>query len=289
MILGKNLVSKYDANWTLERFAWLIKNFSPTYGPLRASLCCIEGGMMEVEHYPIAAYPEAWAKACFESIKYRAGMGRWPIEFVGLEKDRPRRASDKELPAFGQRQPSLERYYTDAYGRPVIYYEPSRITEPGYITARAARSLAALIHLSASAPEQLQQDNPETINTVTAAFLGLGLPLAYSEEARKSREEGVVIDAFHRIPGAHAIFASAVFLSLKGCDGARAERLYSGLIDDLDLERLQEAFAQLRHFNNDITRLRAQIMGAEQDLFAVPDDGELAAGHVDNIALAVKL
>lgn len=267
MILGRNIVSREDAVWGLERFGWLIENFCPKYGPLRASLTCIKDGELSLDHYSAQTNALDWAMACFETIRYQAGMQHWPISFVARDKSLPKRANDSELPELSGHSGNEDRYYTDELGRPIIYFEPKRIEEPGYITHRAAAMLSGILHRSVEKPADIRKDSNARITAVTAAFLGLGLPIA-SRGRNKNvipfNGEPKVLDASCRRPGAESIFACAIFLSVKGCDGARAKRLYTTLIDDDIMSDLQDAFAQLRHYKNDISRLRNLAMTTEQ-------------------------
>ncbi|WP_017930354.1 hypothetical protein [Robiginitomaculum antarcticum] len=222
----KYRVGAQNIAWERDYFADLMTQFGDDIGPRHSDLLIPENGFL-------AAFPQRrmfegekdYVEAFLSDLQGRLNMRHYPIQTTGLERDKPKLAEHRELnkPVHND---ALERYYTDIYGRPVAYYEPSRLGEPLYLLCRMSQVLTDIVQMaavtSANATKKPYRQRTEFI----ASFLGLGpvyeLTKSYFDQVtRRSSQKG---------PPGIPLRGTLLFLHHKGCPLEQIQTDYAHLL-----------------------------------------------------------
>lgn len=265
MILGRHIVSRRVAAWQIERFAWLIEQHCPKLGPLRSAFQTYDGeDLCGMPPYDPAA-PEAWAQAYFRAFLTRINFPEIPVMLVMRDKVLPKCDDHKEL-TIPPRNQSHERYYTDQYGRPVIYAEPSKLSIPGYLARRLTVAISDQIQMSTRKSDEISNDKGDELTALTAIFLGLGLVM--TSHSRRDDPSVMsspnIIDSFNRPNESEALFATAIYWSVKGYQHGQALSIHGPNYSLAERKSLDQAYKQLRSYSTDIERLRSMAIKADR-------------------------
>lgn len=229
----------------IEIFEWLNAEFGETLGPLWSSL-------ERHDYFDETIFKDITDEASRQRIIQgysnnlcsRMGLCRWPVQVAILDKEQPALSTHKELD-IPQHVMSLERYYTDKWGRPVAYFEPSRLEQPGYVSVRLVTFLAQLIIKSTDNFSVVTQYPYSGLICATAAWLGFGQIIsAYGSGNDKERDY------------------TGLMLYLR-CRGELPEQIRSNFarrMPDLDMVRLKTALSEAEHMDGEITRLRNSML-----------------------------
>lgn len=220
----------------LQGFTTLARTFSPEYGPLRSNFW--------TQNDPDIRD----AIDSFERLKIGCGLAARPMEAVIREKSLPKRDSDKEL---HQMSGVLGRYYTTQFGYPVVYLDPARLNEAGYVNHRSASMLAQQL-LIGHEPDLKPMSDWQQSLILTASFLGMGLIFA-SDGALPPMPEQT-----------DPILASALFLAIKGHDASRIALHYKGELDTAMLDNLTLAVEITAQYQDQINTIRSLAMADKQ-------------------------
>lgn len=221
----------------LRGFEYLAQAFSPDYGPLRAHFWT-----------PISTPLNSDPIEVFETLKTGCGLGRRPMEAVLRKKSLPKRASDKELYQLGD---TLGRYYITEFGYPVVYFDPARVEEHGYIHHRSATMLSQQLLIGHKLDTEFMEDWQQSL-ILTAGFLGMGLIFA-SEGAMPPMPEQI-----------DPILTSALFLAIKGHDSKRVALHYQDALEEQMFKSLIAAVDMTCEFQSEIDAIRKLAMADTQ-------------------------
>ena len=210
---------------------------------------------------------DQWAQNYLRAFLARLNCSDMPITLVLRDRTLPKRDSDKELisPSY---QDYSDRYYTDQYGRPVLYAEPSKLSRSGYLARRLTIAVSNQIQLSSHTPlSELNEHDKRHLSYLTAVFLGLSLVLTPNSRAQKSDGALEVTpgDNFSRPDETQILYATAIYWRLKGQTFEHAMSLYSEQYNEKAREILRQAFIQLSEFNAEIEDLRKCLIETCQE------------------------
>lgn len=263
---SRDIQSQALAKSQLNHFKGLIENHCPKFGPLRSVFQTFENGELAGMPAYDPNHPEGWAQDYLKEFLAGINCADMPITLVLRDKNLPKRDSDKELlsPIYHCHD---TRYYTDQYGRPVIYAEPSKLGHLGYLARRLTLAISSQIQLASQTERELSEDDQRHLCQLTAVFLGLSLVLTPSsrsiatDDAIDNAEE----DNLFRPNETKILFATVLYWRLKGQKYEHAMSLYGDQYNAGARKILKSAFTCLQDFNDEIVSLRQCVIERCQD------------------------
>lgn len=250
-------ISRQDRVWERDCFNDLVTQFGDDFGPRHSDILIPENGFL-------SAFPQRntfqndneYVQAFMLDLQNRLKMQRYPIQTAGLERHQPKLNEHRELQMPGHCDAD-ERYYTDIYGQPVAYYEPSRLGEPLYLLCRISQVLTDIVHMAASAPSNVLPKTYQERSELIASFLGLGPVFALTKPYRnkvqceKSGKSGTGV--FLR--------GTLLFLHHKGCSAETITTDYA--------QRLTQIFGP--SFGKDLSKYKNWIQNKTLGVAPVSD------------------
>ena len=161
--------------WSKEYFEDLMRQFGKSCGPMTSSLHIpMQGSLVNLPVRSAFESDEQWVSSYCKSLQDMIGMSRYPVKVFALERDQPKLDGHREL-SLCRNPDAKERYYTDAYGHPVAYYEPSRLEKPCYLLRRLTDVLSDMLQFGLGTGSESPESCYESRSDLIACFLGLGL------------------------------------------------------------------------------------------------------------------
>ena len=177
---------------TADSFGNLIRQFGDMCGPLQGSLHIpVDGSLTNLPVRDNFQTDQDWVSAYTQSLQDMVGMSRFPVKVFGLERDQPKMDGHREL-TLSRNPDAKERYYTNMYGHPVAYYEPSRLSEPYYLLRRMTDVLSDILHFGSKPDEDIANSSYEDRSDLIAGFLGLGLVRIKRNDASEIRDAALM-------------------------------------------------------------------------------------------------
>ena len=260
MFIGQSRLSEAGIARHLAIFESLVRNFSPGYGPLRAGLCDVKRGLNSEFRYADAGEQKLpWAISYLEHLQNHAGLEKVKIQYLPLAPGSHDRENDNEP----ERQlPEQDRFWSDILGLPVIYFDPERIVERGYLSSLAARNFSEILLASKKAQADKNNFDDEEKLRAMSSFLGLGLATLKPTD-RKAKPETEIPDKAYESSLTDVTFMSALFLAVKGYNAERMTQIYSGRLDAPVMAHMRRSFDLLEAHKSRITHLRDLIICAQ--------------------------
>lgn len=252
------LIPAKKARALIDLFEIFVHAFCPDYGPLRSVFQLLTvNDLPNMPKPPIfaanssdkTALQDDWSDAYKNILLARTGMSHWDVQLIGMDMPDMKRTKDKEFHFSGQLE-SHFRYYTDSFGRPVIYFDRSAAAKPSYMAVTLAIGLSKILLATKPAiPHKTTFEQIDIIHSL-AAFFGMGLvPLLDPTLSVNQRKQQVL--------------TSMLYLRLKGYSMAKIKIIYGQQMDSTILEQLEQANHQLSHYAAKIDALRAKAIKAE--------------------------
>ena len=164
-----------DLGWSKEYFKDLVRQFGQSYGPMKNSLHIpMEGSLTNLPVRSAFKSNHDWVTSYCKTLQDMIGMSRYPVKMYALERDQPKLSGHREL-SLCRTPDAKERYYTDGYGHPVAYYEPSRLGTPCYLLRRLTDVLSDMLQFGLETSVDSPYNCYESRSDLIACFLGIGL------------------------------------------------------------------------------------------------------------------
>jgi len=256
MFIGR-LMRDEDAYLQFEVMSWLINRYGPAKSPKVPSpihkteqlsdLCWREDDSRTVFD---------WAQDNFGRIKSECGMDDWSVQ-IAPGPDEPYN-SEHMLFAQSWNMDSKELYYVDAYGRPVIHYDPRHCEDPGYFAARVIIKLAE-IKLMNFAPEQGISPLQSGILTLTAACYmrqGFNLAALPNAVAYYLTREGDTSKVPRRIIDNTLAFSTSLMLLSRRLTPEQIVATYGCIMPKSFRKKIRPACKQIESYKSEIKVMR---------------------------------
>lgn len=212
---SRALVDEDTAAWHLENFAWLMGEFGRDGDFDATELVLPKPGFFPTN----GETGHALAVHLFNAVKGYCNMSAWPVLLVA--DGSPATSSGGETVAVHTESRTLGRFVADEAGV-MITYDPALLKSPQDLISTFAHELAHYLIATANTPPICTADEHEFLTDLCAVFLGFGVFLANGRFCQTVTSIGWGHgSAWHRsgyLPEADLLFATAIFLAVKGID-----------------------------------------------------------------------
>lgn len=262
MFIGQSRLSEDRIARHLDIFEALVRNYSPGYGPMRAGLCDVRRGLFSQFKYADAGDDKvAWAISYLEHLQNHAGLGNIKIQYTPLAPSAYERECDNDL---SRQMSGQDRFWSDILGFPIVYFNPERIVERGYLSSLAAHNFSEILLACKKVQRDIDGFDDEEKVRAMSSFLGLGLA-TLKPANRKAKPEAEIPDKAYVTALTDATFLSALFLAIKGYNAERMTQIYSGRIDAPVMVQMRRSFDRLEAYKSRTTHLRDLIICAQNN------------------------
>ena len=218
---SKQVVDPETADWHIENFLWLMREFDGADAFNEAALV-----LPSVKFFKSSGKTgNALACEIFEQVKAYCGMADWPVTLVA--DDNPLAKNQPGL----MYQPAAQKYALGTFsvdqGEIEISYSTNLLAKPEQLVATFAHELAHYLLAAAKTEPICTADEMEFLTDLTAVYLGFGVFLANSrfdfDQFGDTYQQGWQMQRSGYLPEADLIFGLALFLHFKklGAEDAR--------------------------------------------------------------------
>jgi len=254
------LVDKDVAEWQFEWFAWHIENFSSGAGLPDAELWLPVPQHFEVATDRKKLQGRDLAEYLFETVKRQCGYG--PDTAITLEAVTERK--HQSLGGLASIQVNGDsacgRYFfskdSDGNVHEKITYDRDLESRPASLIATIAHELSHALHNRSRRRLDIEPELYELLTDLTAVYLGYGVFLA-NERFEFSQFHDADIQGWQAqgagyLPEADLIFATALFMKIKGIDTGTAKSHLKPRLSKM----LDKATKQLSGYEQEVAQLR---------------------------------
>lgn len=243
--------------WSIEYFTAIGRQFKGRYGPHHCSLQIpVDGMLPDLPRRENYSKNKEWVSAYMRSLQNSVEMSHLPVQVFGLERNHPKLATHRELPLPGNPD-AKERYYTDAYGHPVAYYEPSQLEKRGYLLRRFTDVLSDMIQFGSHPQSQNEHSTYQSRSDIIACFLGLGLVRIEGTEASALRDIALMR-------------GTILFLNAKGYGSKSIKSIYGKVLGETYGKLLNMALVQMTTRKTLNMIKKSGLIGTQQSQYSLP-------------------
>ena len=205
-----------------------------------------------------------WIDNLFSSLKAFSNMASWPMSFkprpeIMPQHDKTKMQKHRLFETYSTH--TDEKYFVDEFGRPVFYYEPDQVMQPGYVKIRIITKLSDMLHKTALKPEFIQATPNEDLTVICSSFLGFGHVFCAGQEPRKIFSGRPAKDNI-------AAFSLCVFFQILGLNLSDIQKNYGQYLSENTRANLRAGYKQLESFGNEINELRALLEDSSAEQLA---------------------
>ena len=219
---ANKLLHTDTANWHLENFEWLVRNFNENNAFGDAELVLPAPGFFPTD----GEKGRELAERIFARVKEYCGMSEWEVKLV--PDDNPL-AKSQSL-AVGMVQPQKHALGTFGFDGEVIEitYAADLVERPDRLISTFAHELAHYLLVTAKEEPPCDREEHEFLTDLTATFLGFGVFIANSRFEYQQFQDGAMqgwqMGRSGYLPEADIIFDLALFLRSKKVDPEIAKK-----------------------------------------------------------------
>lgn len=252
---GHKYTNASSIEWSVNYFKNLIHQFSERYGPYSGSLHIpVDGSLSDLPERKAFDTDQAWVNAYIHALQRIVGVTERPIQAFALEGNAAKLDIHQELfmsGTPGKRVP----YYTDVYGHPVAYYEPSKLRNPGYILRKMTDILSDILHFASKIELQNEHSHYSARSDMIACYLGLGLVRIENTDASNARDMALMR-------------GTVLFLVAKGYGFEKIRSIYGKVLSDKYGKLLDVAIIQMRESPMLESLMRVDLSGTPQSQYS---------------------
>lgn len=246
----KPFLDPETADWHIENFEWLVRCSASSKSLTQARLVLPKVGYFNTD----GEKGHALAERIFAQVKDYAQIGDWPIKLVAIA---PNRKPSRSLFEVVQNRGVLGTFETSLENIPQISYASNLVDDPVTLVSTLAHEIGhMLIHGAPLAPI-CETDETEFLTDLAAVYMGFGVFLANNSFTTEQwRDDGMGTQGWRTqrqgyLPEPDLVFATALFIAVKGLDPAEARTcLKPHLAKSLDA-----ALLDLKERRGDVDRI----------------------------------
>ena len=248
----KPLLDAETADWHIDNFEWLTRNYAASTKLNKVRLVLPKEGFFPAD----GEQGHALALRIFARIKVYADINDWPVD---LEMGASLQQKSRSLLQVRGGAEALGTFEAAAGNRMTIRYAPELLRSPQALIATLAHEVGHVI--IASAPEEpiCEPDEIEFLTDLAAVWLGFGVFLANTAFTfQQWRDDAMGTQGWSSerqgyLPENDLVFALALFLSVKQLDPTEAGSALKPHLASV----LKKALTDLDGRKEEIGRIRA--------------------------------
>lgn len=269
-MLISQFISDENAKLQFGVLAWLTKKYGPPKKPKVPSPLCKPKQPFELFYSTDSkTNVHKWAQDHFIEIKQQCGMEHWSIQLVRCSQNLS--SSRRMLSTHNWNINSKEPYFVDSYGRPIIFYDPSKCTTAGYFASRVITKLAEIKLLNYPLEIAVTPLQSKIMILTAACYMGQGFSVSamLKQKTFNFWDEELSTKTLQRVSARSLVFSTCLALLSQKQTPEQIVATYGTIMSKDFRRKVRPACYQVNSYDTELDILKI-LANPKHEIFERP-------------------